>query len=312
MSAPEPPQDEHLTLIPGGTSRRSGARAEMGRESRQRREFKPRGQQIEVGIAGRGRAGSGTLRSQLDRDGARVGATAEADREESGSVGQPLTHELLEAQPKLRLICARREVGHTAPLLAKRSELRDQVVERDWVGMEQQPAPDRPEGGRGFGSRLRRAVGWYFRCLLEAVSDRALQQPRTRVGDARRSGGGRQRTEPDRVPEQPLGVGGGLQPERTVEQVGALGADAERRAFEARCRAGRAGPQRVAAEQRREFVGGRERVRGLAKRGIDERRGRFFGSGEGRETQRVRHGVNRPVPIDEIRAARGRRGEDRV
>ena len=317
MSAPEPPQDEqphdeHLTLLSGGTTRRSGRRAELGRESRQRSEFKPGGEQIEVGIASRGRPGGGALCSQLDRDAPRVGPAAESDREESGRVSQSLPHELLEAQPKLRLIGARREVGHTAPLLAQRGELRDQAVERDRIGMEQQLSPDGPERRRSLGARLRGVVGWYLRRLLEALSDRALLQPRTRLGDAGRSGRGGQRAQPNGVAKEPLGVGTGLQPERAVEQVGPLGADAERRAFEARCRAGRAGAQRVTAEQRREFVGGRERVRGLAQRGVSERGSRLLGGSEGRQPQRRRHGVDRPVPINEIRATRGRGGEDCV
>lgn len=312
MSAPEPPQDEHLTLLSGGTTRRSGRRAELGRESRQRSEFKPGGQQIEVRITGRGRTGGGTLRRQLDRDAARVGPAAESDREESGRVSQSLTHELLEAQPKLRLVGARREIGHTAPLLAQPGKLRDKAVERDGIGMEEQLSPDGPERRRSLGARLRGAVGWYLRRLFEALSDRALLQPRTRLGDAGRSSRRRQRAQPDGMAQQALGVGTELQPERAVEQVGPLGSDAERSAFEARCRAGRAGAQRVTTKQRREFVGGRERVRGLAKRGVDERNDRLFGGSEGRETLRGRHGVNRPMPIDEIRSARGRRGEDRV
>ena len=312
MSAPEPPQDDHLTLIPGGYDHRSARRSELGREGRQRRELQPGRKQIEVGIAGGRRSGSGTLRSEFGRDASRIGSATQAHGKESGRVTQSLTHELLEAQPQLRLVGARREVGHTAPLLAERSEARDEVLERGRVGVEQKLAPDGPERRGSITGRLLFWVSVRLRRLFESVSNPALLQPGAGVRHAGRSGDSGERAEPNRVPQQPLGVTTTLQAEGAVENVGALGTDAERRALEARRRAGRTGAQRIAAEQRREFVGGRERVRGLAQRGVGERGSRLLGGSEGRQPQLLRHGVNRPVPIDELRAARGRGGEDCV
>ena len=312
MSAPPLPPDEHLTLLPGRVDRDSTRGSEPGREGRQRREFQPGRQQIEIRVAGGRRAGCGALRGQLGGDGVRVGTTSQANGKESGRIGKPLAHELLETKPQLRLVGARQQVGNTAPLLAQSGEISDQLFERGRVRVEEQLTPDRPERRRSLGRSLLRLIKARLTGLLEALSDGALLQPAARV---RHAGGPRHRsegTDTDRVPEQLLGVSTGPEAQGTVEEIGTLSADPERRALETRRGAGRAGAQRVTTEQRREFVGGRERVRSLALRGVGERGGRLLGGGEGREAQRSRHGVNRPVPIDEIRAARGRGGEDRV
>ena len=312
MSAPPLPPDERLTLIPGRLDRGSARRSEPGRQGRQRREFQPGRQQIEIRVAGGRRAGSSAVRGELGGDGVGVGTTSQSYGKKSGRIGQPLAHELLETKPQLRLVGARQQVGYTSPLLAQRGEISDQVLETGRVGVEKQLSPDRPERRGGLGRSLLRLIKSRLTGLLEALSDVALLQPAARV---RYAGGPRHRsecTDADRVPEQLLGISTGPQAQGPVEEIGTLSADAERRTLETRRGAGRAGAQRVATEQRREFVGGRERVRGLALRGVGERSGRFVGGGESREAQRRRHGVNRPVPIDEIRAARGRGGEDRV
>jgi hypothetical protein len=311
MSAPPPPQDDHLTLLPTGATRDSARRSgELGPERRERREFQPSRQQIEVGIAGGRRPGSSALRSQLGRDGARVCPPAQSDSKQAGRVSEPLAHELLETKPQLRLVGARREIGHTAPLLTQRGEISDQLFQGLRVGMEEQLTPDRPERRRGSCRGLLRRIRLWLRGQLETLADRLLLQPGTRVRHDGRSSHRGEGTQSDRVTKQSLSVGNVLEAEGPVKQVGTLSANAQRGALEARRGTGRAGAERVATEQRREFVGGRERVRRIALRGIGERNQRFFGGGESAKAQRGRHGVNSPVPINEIRAARGRRGED--
>lgn len=311
MSAQPPPQDDHLTLMPTGAASASARRAgELGRERRECREFQPSRQQIEVGIPGGRRPGSGALRRQFGRDGSRVGSPSESNGKQARRVSEPLAHELLEAKPQLRLVGARPEIGHTAPLLAQRGEISDQLFEGLRAGMKEQLTPDGPERRRGVGRRLHRRLGGWLRGLLESIADRLLLQPSARMRHAGRSRYGGESTEPHGVTQQPLSVCTVLEAEGAVQQVGTFGADAQRGSLETRRSAGRAGAQRVATEQRREFVGGRERVRRLALSGIGERGRRFFGGREGSESERRRHGIDRPVPIDEIRTARGRGGED--
>lgn len=312
MSASEPPQDEYLTLVRGGAAARSARRGETGRERGQRSELKPGRKQVEVRVAGRGRASGGALRGKLDGDGVRVSATAESDGQQSSRVGQPLADEVLETKPQLRLVGARREVGHTAPLLTQRSKVRNQLLEGGSVRVEQELPPDRPERRRRLRDRLAAFLIRCARSLRQAFGHGARLEPGASVRNAGGAGNSGERADAHRVPEEPFHVGSGLHPEGSMEQVGPLGANTQRLSLEARRRAGRAGAHRVTTEQGREFVGSRESVRGLSQRGVTERGGRAFSGGKGREAKRSRHGVNRPVPIDEVRSAHGRGGEDRV
>ena len=311
MSVPEPPQDEHLTLVRGRVERPSARRDELRLERGERREFQPRRQQIEVGITSGGGSGGSTLRGEFGGNRASIGPATQTNGQQSGRISEPLAHELLKTKTQLRLVGARCEIGHTAPLLAQRSQPADQLIEGVGVRVEQKLTPDRPERRSVRGALL----GWVraeLGRLFEAIRNGALLQPAPRVRHGRRAGDSSKGAQPDCVTQDALGVSARLQSKSAVQNAGTFGTDAERRALEARRRARGAGAQRITTEQRREFVGGRERVSGLALRGIGERGGRFVGGGERREALRRRHGINRPMPIDEVRAARGRGGEDRV
>ncbi len=312
MSAPMPPQDEHLTLLPGGKDFRSAGRRQLRGKIRERGELQPGGKQVKVGIAGRRGTGRGALRGDLERDALRVSPTAQPNREQSSRVRQTLSHELLESKPQLRLVVARREVSLSTSLLTQRSEISHEALEGRGVGMQQQLAPDNPEWGGRLGQLVTRTLRAVTRGLIEALSNRRLRQPAPGVGHTGGTGHGSQRAEADRMPEQALSVGAHVQAERPMQQVGSLCADPKRRPLKVGSPVGSPRPEGVSTKQRREFVGGRERVRGLSKRRISEGDSRLLGGSEGRETLRGRHGVNRPMPIDEVRAARGRGGEDRV
>ena len=310
MSAPEPPPADRapLSLFASRSARDSELRSQRG----QRGQLEPGRQQVEIGVT----SGRGSRRGALGRDLAgdrmRIRPTAQADGQQAGSIGEPLADELLEPKPKLRLVGAGRQIGHTVPLLAEAGKLGHEPLERRRVGVQEQLAPDQPDRRSRAGQPFRTAARALLSRLIEALRHIGTPEPRTRPRDARWSGDGGERAEAHGIPKQALGIGIRVQPDRTVEQAGTIGTDAERRALEARRRAWRARAERVATEERRKFVSGREEVRGFAQRSGSERHGRAFGSGESREALRNRDGVHRPVPIDEFRAARRRRGEDRV
>jgi hypothetical protein len=309
MSAPQSPDDE---LSCGAASERAESAAcdEARGEHRQRRELEPRREQVEVRITGRRGSGSGAVRGDFVRNGDWVAAPGESDGKQSRRVAEAVTDELPEAQPKLRLIRARRELSHTSPLLTHRGESRDELLKGGAVGVHQQPTPDRPE--------MHSVVSLFWRHLrvllrvVQSFGARGFRKPRAGLRHTDRSGHGSERTESGGVPHETLGLHIAVQTERPVQQIRALGTDAQRSALERRRGAGRPGTERVTTQERREFVGGRERVGGFSKLPIGERDRRLLRLQERRASASTRHGINGPVAIDEVRAARGRRGEDRV
>ncbi len=312
MTASTPPSDEYLTLLPGGAGARSAGRPQLRTERGEGGELKPGRQQVKVGVAGGRRSGSGALRGDVTGDRVRVGSSSQTDREQSGRVGESLANELLEPKAQLCLVGAGRERGDPAPLLAQCGQRTDETFESGCVGMQQELPPDRPQRRRW---RLQLVVA-VLRAMcggvLEALRRRGQLHPAPRVGDTRRAGDGRQRTQPRSVSEQPLRSADGVQPKGSVQNVRSLGANTERGTLKARRGAARIGAERIAPQQCREFVGGRERLRGLTEHGVSEGRRRLLSAAKGSDSQRDRHGVDRPVPIDEIRATRRRRREDRV
>jgi len=315
MSAPQPPIVHALTcltLSTGGAAVRSGRRRQLRTERGERRELEPRGEEIEIGITSRRRPGRSALRRDLVRDRLRIAPTAQSDRQQASSIGEPFTHEQLEPKAQLRLVRARPEVGHAVSLLTQRRQVGDELLEPCRIGMQQEMAPDDPERRA---TATRRIIGITRELVLgfcQAIGIVRLLQPGTGAGNGLGTGDRCERAEPSTMPKQPLGIGPELQSERAVQQAGAFGADAKRRALESRREIGGAGAQRVAPKQGGKLVRGGERVGGFADRGKMQRNLADISSGETRETLRRRHRIDRPVAIDEISAIRGRRGEDRV
>jgi hypothetical protein len=309
MSAPQAPNDE---LTCGAASQRaeSAAGEEVRGEHRQRRELEPGREQVEVRITGRGGSGRGAVRGDFVRNGDRLAASGEADGEQSRRVAKPVTDELPEAKPKLRLIRAGRELSHTSPLLTHRGESRDELLKGVAVGVHQQSAPDRPEV-HGVVTRFWRRLRVLLR-LVQSFGMRGFRKPRAGLRHTDRSGHSSERAESGGVPHETLGLHIAVQTERPVQQIRALGTDTQRSALERRRGAGRPGTERVTTQERREFVGGRERVGGFSKLPISERDRRLLRLQERRASASRRHGINGPMSIDEVRAARGRRGEDCV
>lgn len=312
MPARPPEKDEHLTLLPGGAGLRSAARRQLRAEGRERRQLEPGCEEVEIRVPSRGRSGSGALRGNVCADAEGLGSATQSHGKQAGSISQSLTHELLESKPQLRLVGARREVGHTAPLLAQSGEVRDESIEQRRVRVEQEVAPDRPERRRGLLRLVAAGLRVAARSVIESLSNRCGLQPAPRVRDARRPGDRGQRAETDSVAKEPLSVSARRQAEGPMEQVRALSPDSKSGAFEARDRGGRVGAEGIAPKKRREFVGGRERLRRIAETRVAERHTSLLGGSESSETRGGRHGIDGPVPIDEIRSARRRRWEDRV
>jgi hypothetical protein len=184
----------------------------------------------------------------------------------------------------------------------------DGGLEPGRIGVEQEGSPDAPQRRRG----LFQQVGALLRRLRKALLNSGLLEPGPRLRYAGRSGDGSEGAEPYRVTQQPLVGGGRLETERPVQQVRSLGPDAKGRSLQGGRGAGRPGSERIASQECREFVGGRERVRRLADRGRLERGDGTFGGRQARQPLRQGHGVNGPMPIDEVRATGGRRGEERM
>jgi len=314
MPAPEGETHVHLQLVQGnGDSSSARHSRHARRQGREGRQFEPRHQEVKIGIAGRGRPGRSALHCDLPGGSVRIDTTSQADSKQAGGVGDANPHELLEAEPKLRLIGARRQGRFTAPLLTQRPELGDEVVERDGVGVQEQRTPDDPDGRRrGFVGRLALSGAAFVRRLVESLCNGWLLEPTAGVGHTGGAGDGRQRTKADGVAEQPLSVYGLRHTKGAVEQIRPLGANAKSVPLDAGRQPGRAGAKGIAAEKSGEFVGGREGVRGVPLRRAGERSIRALRLAQGGESLRDRHGVHRPMPIDQIRAARGRGGEDRV
>lgn len=308
MSAPLPPHDHRLALMPISRVRNSARSSEPGCQRRERCQLQPRREEVQIGVSGGRGACRSALRGELGGHAVRIGAPSQSNGEQTGRVGEPLAHEQLEPQAQLRLIGARREIGHTAPLLAERGEVAEHLLERGRFGVQEKVSPDHPEGMAGPTRRLLLVL----RRLVEAFRDIGLLEPGSRLRHARRPGDRRQGAQSDGMAEQALCVGARLQPKRPVQDAGPLSADTQGGTFEAGRGTDGARPKRIAAQQCREFVGGRERVRRLAQRGAGQWGDRAFSSGEGRQTLRDRHRINCPVPIDEIAPARGRRWEDRM
>lgn len=315
MSAPHSPIDPvltRLTLSTGGACSPSGRQRQLRTERGERRELEPRGEEIEIGITGRRGSGRGALRCDSVRDFLRVVPTAQSDGQQARSIGEPFTHELLKPKAQFQLIRAGREVGRTTSLLTQGGEVGDALLETPRIGMQQEMAPDDPERRATPARRIIAIARAMLLGLCDAIRVARLLQPRTGVGNRFGSGDRSECAEAHGMPEQRLGVAPELQSKGAVEQAGALGTDAKRRSLESRRHSGGPGAQRVSTKQRGQLVRGGERVRGLADRGKAQRNLASFGSGERRETLHRRHGDNRPVPIDEVRSAGGRRGEDRV
>lgn len=309
MSAPQLPNDDvSRRRRVASTPLRSAIDGQTRRQRSERGQLEPGSQQIEIGIAGGRGSRGGAARRELGGERLRIATPAQTDGQQAGGIGEPLPHEQLEAMPKLHLVGAGREISHTAPLLAQRGQRLHGNVDGMGIRMEQQAAPDAPERPCGLLGRL-----WAL--LLRAghaFLDLGLLEPGARVGHARRSSDRREGAEANGVTQKPLVFGGRLKSQRTVQQVRALGADAQGGALETRRGAGRPRPERVTTQQCREFVGGRERVRRLAERvGLEWGDGTLSG-GQRREPLRNRYRVDGPVPIDEVCAARRRRGEERM
>ena len=291
-----------------GTASQSARSRQTRAEGRERRQFQPRREEVEIGISGGSRPRRSTVSRQLDGQLLRITPPAQAHGQQAGGIGQSLAHEQLKPKPQLRLVGAGREVGHTAPLLTERGQPIDEIVDGGGVRVEQQSAPDAPQHRAGLFQR----VAQLLRRLGEALVNLWLPKPGASVRHTRWSGNRRQSTQAHGVAQEALVLGGRLQPECAVKQVCTLGTNAQRRSLETWHGARRARPESIAPQERRELVGGRERVRSLAQRRRLERADGVLGGGERGDPLRSGHGVDRPMPIHEIRSAGGRSGEERM
>ncbi len=311
MPAPQPPQSAHLTLLHPAAAARSASLCHVRRESRERREFEPRGEEVEIGVTGGRRTRSGALCADVSHDQRAVSTTAKSDREQASSITEPFANELLEPKSQLSLIRTRREVGYTAPLLTQRRQRASQIVESSGVWVQQKLAPDYPQW-RGRVAVIVSNIRGSLRRLIQSLCDVAPTEPGAGLRDTRRPSHGGQRTEAHGVSEHGLSFRARVHPQSTMQDARSLRANAERGAFDRSSGGLRTRAQRIAAKKRGELVRGSKRVDRVASRWVaDGSHSGLCCSQRGQALNR-RHNVNGPVSIDEVRAARWRSGEDRV